>query len=51
MQKIKIENFLLTSYFEVAPPCHTVLTTTIKIYYKKISLHPNLFYSGLKIFC
>ena len=54
-EKIKIKNLLLmtyvekTTYFEVAPPCHTMLTNTLIMYFKKISMHPNLFYSGLKI--
>ena len=39
-----------TSYFEVAPPCHSMLTNTLIIYLKK-SMYPKLFYSGLKILC
>ena len=39
--KMKLENLLFmtygykTSYFEVAPPCHTMLTNTMIIYFKK----------------
>ena len=35
-----------TSYFEVAPPCHTMLTNTLIIHLKN-----KKFYSGLKILC
>ena len=53
-KKLKLENFLLTtyvektSYFEVALPCHTMLTNIDNLF-KKISMYPNLFFSGLKI--
>ena len=52
---LKLEFFLLmtyvekTSYFEVALPCHTMLSNTLIIDKKKKSMYPNLFYSGLKI--
>ena len=39
-----------TSSFEVAPPCHSMLTNTL-IHYLKNKFDPYLFCSGLKILC
>ena len=45
-KKLILENLLLmtsvekTSYFDIAPPCHTILTNTLIIYYK-ISTYPK----------
>ena len=52
---LKLENVQLmtyvekTSFFEVAPPCHSMLTNTL-ITYLKNNMNPILFYSGLKIY-